>query len=248
MNLPAFLLYPADFFAEVAGMSQAEVGAYIMLKCWQWQSHFLPCENDRLERIAKGPLPSHVLDKFPLGTDGKRRNVDMEALRTKSQAFSNKRSMAGKLGATARWQTHPVAIGKPMAKRWLSNQHSSQFQINTNKGLEGKEKAGEGHRPPTFVALKLANQILANETEWAYDNCKVDPKQLSAASLRSVIEPFANVVTDRVILSTWNNAVTLAHSAKVDGLAKDATAYAVQCFKNQLQELLTSPLPTPQKQ
>lgn len=89
---------------------------------------------------------------------------------------------------------------------------------------------------PTFTALKLANQIISNGTAWHYDNCKVDIAKLKSSSLRTVIEPFIGQLAESQILSCWSNAVRLAHAAKVDQLAHNATAYAVECFKNQLKE------------
>jgi hypothetical protein len=100
--------------------------------------------------------------------------------------------------------------------------------------IDGKIKTGLNPNP-AFAALKLANRIIANETGWHYDNCKVDGDRLNPASLQTVILPFVERLSEKKILSCWSQAVHQAHAAKVDKLARNATAYAVECFKQQLQ-------------
>ena len=90
---------------------------------------------------------------------------------------------------------------------------------------------------PEFTALKIANRILDNSGGWYYDNCKVQLSLLNSAGLKTVILPHVEALSEKQILSAWSEAVRLAHGAKVDGLARNATAYAVQCFKTQLTEM-----------
>lgn len=104
------------------------------------------------------------------------------------------------------------------------------------KGGMGENNSQVVHNR-TFAALTLANRICSNQDGWHYDNCKVKLDRLNPPGLRSVIEPFAETVTGPKILKCWKDAVFTAHGAKVDGLAKDATAYAVSCFKSNLNEL-----------
>lgn len=104
------------------------------------------------------------------------------------------------------------------------------------KGGVGENNSQVVHNS-TFKALTLANRIVSNQDEWHYDNCKVNRDRLNAAGLRSVIEPYTARVVPKQILAAWGRAVTAAHGAKVDGLAKDPTAYAVTCFKTELNQL-----------
>lgn len=117
--------------------------------------------------------------------------------------------------------------------------------VPLTKGTEhghGHEEGGTGETNShvvnqSFVALQVANRICANTDGWSYDNCKVAVGQLKANSLRSLIEPFTGQLKEKQIVAAWQRAVFKAHGAKVDRLAKNATAYAVQCFKNELEQL-----------
>lgn len=113
--------------------------------------------------------------------------------------------------------------------------HEYEYGHGQERGV-GKTNSHVVHNR-TFTALTLANRICANQDDWDYDNCKVKLARLNAPGLRSVIEPFAEQLTTNKILNCWKRAVFTAHGAKVDGLAKDATAYAVSCFKSNLNEL-----------
>jgi hypothetical protein len=122
-----------------------------------------------------------------------------------------------------------------------SKSKSKSALIDSNKRARARgrlideKKTPGGKMNPTFTALKLANRIMANETGWHYDNCKVDPAKLKSSSLQTVILPVMGKLPEAKILACWATAVRLAHAARVDGLARDATAYAVACFKQQLQ-------------
>ena len=136
---------------------------------------------------------------------------------------------ASKLGVEARIKLGQIkppdepmvipAVNQPLQPRLTQSQSQSQSQSSSNS---------------SFDALKLANRILSNEGGWDYDNCKVKPDMFNSRSLRSVIEPFIGKKTDDEILRAWNKAVKTTHASKVDGLAKNAAAYAIQCFKNNL--------------
>jgi len=141
-------------------------------------------------------------------------------------------------------QAHGLAYPIPSVMQPTANgkrTHGVPLAKGTGYGLEyglgrvSKER-GMGKTTKSFAALRLANDILFDRAGWSYDNCKVDIKKLKSSSLSTVIEPFVDKIKPGKILAMWHRAVTTAHGAKVDGLAKDPTAYAVQCFKNQLTE------------
>lgn len=98
MKPPAFQFYADDFLAGVADMTQAEVGAYILLLCHQWGRGEIPGDAARASLIAKGKVSPHVMSKFP---DGK--NVRLEKERQKQAEYRQKQSDKGKASAQARF-------------------------------------------------------------------------------------------------------------------------------------------------
>ena len=133
---PAFQFYARDFLASTSDMGAEEVGAYIRLLCYQWDKGAIPDDIPRIERIAGMATPSvrqwqtdgtaiavpmadhplrYVIERFPVGSDGMRRNLRLERTRAEQEAFRAKKATSGKLGAEARWQTDGNAIGSPMA-------------------------------------------------------------------------------------------------------------------------------------
>lgn len=177
----------------------------------------------RRELMAKGWSSSHG------------RFVHGGTLKTmlRGQEKHAQKIQAGKKAAAVRWGNAVAMRTQCQSKSKSKSNLIDQTRARARGHLidENKDKMN-----PTFTALKLANRIMANETGWHYDNCKVDLVRLKSRSLQTVILPFVEQFTETKILSCWANAVRLAHAAKVDKLARDATAYAVQCFKTQLQE------------
>lgn len=97
MNPPAFQFYPDDFIGGVSTMTQAEVGAYILLLCHQWSAGKLSDDVQRMEIVAKGKVSEHVLLKFPRG-----KNRRLEQEREKQRLFRESRAKNGKLGGRPR--------------------------------------------------------------------------------------------------------------------------------------------------
>ena len=93
MKAPAFQFYPDDFVGGVADMTQAEVGAYILLLCAQWGRGSIPTDPERAALIAKGSVSPHVMAKFPAG-----KNRRLESVRDKLESFKAACSAAGRKG------------------------------------------------------------------------------------------------------------------------------------------------------
>lgn len=96
-----FPFFGRDFLAATLGWSAEERGHYMTLLVAQWEQDGLPDDPKRLERISPGlrecwPV---LAEKFPIGTDGKRRNVRLEHERHKS----HERSERARQSASARW-------------------------------------------------------------------------------------------------------------------------------------------------
>ncbi len=97
MKPPAFQFYADDFLGGVADMTQAEVGAFMLLLCYQWNRGEIPSDPARAALIAKGEVTPHVLAKFP---DGKNPRLEIE--REKQAEFRRKCSEAGRRSVEGR--------------------------------------------------------------------------------------------------------------------------------------------------
>ena len=95
---PAFQFYPDNFRDGVADFSQEEIGAYMMLLCYQWSHGCIPKDRARMERAACGTVSGHVLRKFPEGADGELRNPRLERERVKQSDFRKQCAENGKSG------------------------------------------------------------------------------------------------------------------------------------------------------
>jgi len=124
-------------------------------------------------------------------------------------------------------QTNVVKCTPPSSKSKPSSKPSPSSNIDL---LDGKSNG----QTRNFRAIAVANRILANESGWDYDNCKVKRGSLKTTSLATVIEPWIDKRTQDQLLRSWNDAVRRANGAKVDGIAKNPTAYAVACFRDLL--------------
>jgi uncharacterized protein YdaU (DUF1376 family) len=155
------------------------------------------------------------------------------------------KSRHGLCGAMGRWgrpsnaRAIPALSARAMPPQWQSQSQSPFDQTRARargRLIDEKNLKGKKMNNPTFTALKLANRIISDDPPWFYDNCKVELARLKPRSLQTIIEPFIGQLAESKILACWSTAVRLAHSAKVDKLARNATPYAVECFKQQLQQ------------
>jgi uncharacterized protein YdaU (DUF1376 family) len=94
MKDPAFRLYAQDFLMGTMLMSQADVGAYIRLLCWQWDRGSIPKDASALSVIAGGPVSDVVREKFT-----NLQNTKLEEVRKVAIRFSKKQSR----NASKRW-------------------------------------------------------------------------------------------------------------------------------------------------
>ena len=103
-SAPWVAFYCTDFLDGTAGWTATERGAYIILLCQSWKSDGLPADPKRIFLIDPdikdvwGTLES----KFPLASDGKRRNPRQEDGRSEMIDISTKNSAAGLASAEAR--------------------------------------------------------------------------------------------------------------------------------------------------
>lgn len=100
----SFPFYPSDFLLGTVLMTDAQVGAYMRLLCYQWQEGSLPKDENLLARLAATNLETiqAILVKFKEGGDGKLRNKRMEDVRKSLISYRKSRSENGKLGGRGR--------------------------------------------------------------------------------------------------------------------------------------------------
>jgi uncharacterized protein YdaU (DUF1376 family) len=102
MKPPAFQFYPDDFLAGTFHMSQKDVGAYIRLLCVQWNNGAIPCEPEKISRLAGGKVSSEVVAKFTKSEDGLLRNSRLEKERAKQEQYRGLQRDKGIKSAQAR--------------------------------------------------------------------------------------------------------------------------------------------------
>lgn len=103
-------------------MTTAEVGAYILLLCAQWDQGSIPGDDIRRLAVLMRCTPKTALGlwqtvstKFERHEDGWR-NARLETVRQEQADYRDGRSRSGKAGAEKRWQNHSKPIAQPLAK------------------------------------------------------------------------------------------------------------------------------------
>ena len=116
-SAPWVAFYCTDFLDGTAGWTATERGAYIILLCQSWKSDGLPADPKRIFLIDPdikdvwGTLES----KFPVASDGKRRNPRQEDGRSEMIDISTKNSAAGLASAEARrLNARSTPVGTPV--------------------------------------------------------------------------------------------------------------------------------------
>jgi uncharacterized protein YdaU (DUF1376 family) len=113
-----------DFYASTAMWTAEEVGHYMRLLIIQWDAGSLPSDLARLELVSPGvgKVWDLLVEKFPLGEDGLRRNHRMEEHRIKASELQAARSEAGKIGNEKRWADRKaIANGSQSDRKAIAN-------------------------------------------------------------------------------------------------------------------------------
>ncbi|HVU07828.1 MAG TPA: DUF1376 domain-containing protein [Verrucomicrobiae bacterium] len=241
-------LYIGDYLKDTMHLTPEQHGIYDLLLMNYWiRGEALPDDDEYLARVTKSSLTawhSHrpVIGKFFAIGQGRWTHERTEQELDKARKQKEAKSKGGKIGALARWNSKPK--GEPMAmpltdpmansKQDDARQRQRQHYIDIDIDNRADGKGGYSVR-----ALQIAHHIIGNSSGWHYDNCKVQIGELSSRSLASVIEPFLKRIADnQKFLRAWQEAARIAHGAAVDGLARNPTAYAIQCFKEQITKSL----------
>jgi len=122
-SAPWISFYGEDFYRSTNGWTLLERGAYMFLL---WESWVCDGLNPDPQRIFRSDPDLEALwplleSKFPIAADGRRRNPRLEAIRSTMINMSNRKSTAGRSGASNRWQNDASAIRLPLAERWQND-------------------------------------------------------------------------------------------------------------------------------
>lgn len=117
---PAFQFYARDFLTDmrVQLMSMEQRGIYITLLSYAWLEKGIPNDINVMKILCGNPKNFEqsidgVLECF-YEKDGKLYNRRMESIRLEQRERKKKASVAGKIGAQARWQPHSNRNAKAM--------------------------------------------------------------------------------------------------------------------------------------
>lgn len=175
-DAPAFDFYAADWLAGTLLMSFEEKGLYVELLALQWEAGELP-PDDHLRRLrAKPAALAAVLEKFPIGEDGRRRNARLERERDKQRDRITKASERGRKMAAGRWG-------------------GSNAQA-MHKHPPSTEQALHGECPPPTTVLRERESTSAQASEQAHaarDIAGLYPRQdAPAAVLEAILDDLAS--------------------------------------------------------
>ena len=122
-SAPWISFYGEDFYRSTNGWTLLERGAYMFLLWESWVCDGLNPDPQRIFRSDPDleALWSLLEPKFPIAADGRRRNPRLEAIRSTMINMSNRKSTAGRSGASNRWQNDASAIRLPLAERWQND-------------------------------------------------------------------------------------------------------------------------------
>lgn len=159
-NPPAFQLYADDFVAGTMNMDPEEVGAYILLLCYQWTHDDMPTDMQRLARISRVSehdfahiWESTLKEKF-LGPGGT--NPRLQSLKEERLAYIEKQASNGRLGG--RPKNPPLSSGLTQTKAKANPNESSPVSSllspvsssqSPEKKIAPKRRARSRAKPPS---------------------------------------------------------------------------------------------------
>jgi uncharacterized protein YdaU (DUF1376 family) len=145
---PAFQFYPKDFIAGTATMSLQEVGAYMRLLCYAWDTGSVPNDGDERARICvcskaqERELWKKVGKKFNLENDAYF-NERLEEERQKQAEYRRRQSDKGKASAATRRQPE-VNHGSTTVDSRLQPEGNSSSSSSSSSSKELKNDVHRG--------------------------------------------------------------------------------------------------------
>ena len=188
-SAPWIAFYGEDFYRSTNGWTLLERGAYMFLL---WESWVCDGLNPDPQRIFRSDPDLEALwplleSKFPIAQDGRRRNPRLEEVRSTMISMSNKKSTAGRSGASNRWQNDASAIRLPLAERW-QNDGSVPVPVPVPIPVSEPQQTTDSPEPRTKRARRQVTGITwdsvsgfqnvtdSHKITWqfAYPNCAVE--------------------------------------------------------------------------
>lgn len=153
-DAPAFDFYPSDWLSGTLMMSHEEKGLYVDLLAMQWEQGCLP-SDDKLKRLRARPaVLASVLEKFPIGEDGMRRNARLERERVKQRERRERKAEGARKTNAKRWNSESLSDRLATPERQPSDtlsesppitHHPSPYVL-LEKEPKGAGAPGEGKR------------------------------------------------------------------------------------------------------
>jgi uncharacterized protein YdaU (DUF1376 family) len=145
-NLPYFKFYPTDFLLGIAYMTNAEIGAYIKLLCYQWNKGYLPNDMTILEKLSGG-MTDNVLDKF-IKTD---KGWINERLEKERMAYLDKCEKNSK-SINCRWSKHDTNVIRTYNER-TTNVIPSQKSEVRSQNIEDRKQKSEDNNLESILSI-----------------------------------------------------------------------------------------------
>lgn len=207
---PWMPFWGTDFMASTLGWSASERGAYMILLWSAWEGDGLPAEPERLFRIDPDIRAAwHLLeDKFPLHTDGKRRNHRQERERAEMREQGKRNADKAKRAAAARWDATSNAPSNAHAMLG-SCQTQTQTQTHTQSLSETETKrntlTADGGEPVSVqVETRQRSKRLGTDAEFELW-WKVYPRKVGKVAARKAwfkalpsVKAYAQVIDEAV--------------------------------------------------
>lgn len=184
---PAFQFYANDFMDATRMWDAFACGLYIRLLCIQWTHGSVPDDQRRLAKGAGCDLSElqrewHLIEpKFPICPDGTRKNPRLEAVRSRQEAVSGKRSEA----ANTRWKGNANADANGHAKH-------KQRKVKVEGEVETEE---EGEASVNWPAWAGPNTLAVWEDFKAYRLTEKKERYKSAKTEQRAVNILAKYFT-----------------------------------------------------
>ncbi len=147
-DAPAFDFYPSDWLSGTLMMSCEEKGLYVDLLAMQWEDGCLPPE-EKLKRIRVKPsVLTAVLEKFPVGEDGKRRNARLERERMKQRDRRERKAEGARKTNAKRWHSESLSDRLATPERPFSDPFSESPPITNHQSPIEVEREPQAQAGP----------------------------------------------------------------------------------------------------
>jgi uncharacterized protein YdaU (DUF1376 family) len=147
---PFIPLYYGDFIGGTMSFGADEVGAYLLLICYQWQNGHIENDPQSIERIARceyGKL-RRVLAKFKSDGNGGLLNERCEEIRQERGRYMEAKRRAGEMGAEKRWGSNgipnSIPTAQPMVEPCISSSSSSSSSPSSSLSKKTTTTPPEG--------------------------------------------------------------------------------------------------------